>query len=106
MVHQVILAKLKPDLPADTVEKVMVEARIRLLKIPEIRNLACGKKIDLKGNPHDFFIAMDFENLSKMGVAADNPIYHQFIAQVIEPHVQKQISYEFEMEPGKDVKYS
>lgn len=106
MVHQVILAKLKPDLSGDTVEKVMVEARIRLLKIPEIRNLSCGKKIDAKNNPHDFFIAMDFENLSKMHVAADNPIYHQFLAQVIEPYVAQQTSFEFEMEPGKDVRYS
>lgn len=106
MVHQVILAKLKPDLSEDTVEKVMVEARIRLLKIPEIRNLSCGKKIDAKNNPHDFFIAMDFENLSKMRVAADSPIYHQFITQIIEPYVLKQTSYEFEMEPGKDIRYS
>ena len=106
MVHQVILGKLKTELSADTVEKVMVEARIRLLKIPEIRNLSCGKKIDEKGNPHDFFIAMDFENLSKMRVAADSPIYHQFVAQIMEPYVAKQTSFEFEMEPGKDVSYS
>lgn len=106
MVHQVILAKLKPELPGDTVEKVMVEARIRLLKIPEVRNLSCGKKIDIKGNPHDLFIAMDFENLSKMRVAADSPIFHQFLSQVIEPYVAKQTSFEFEMEPGKDVRYS
>lgn len=100
------MAKLKPDLSGDTVEKVMVEARIRLLKIPEIRNLSCGKKIDAKNNPHDFFIAMDFENLSKMRVAADSPIYHQFLAQVIEPYVAKQTSFEFETDPGKDVRYS
>ena len=105
MVHQVILAKLKPDLSGDTVEKVMVEARIRLLKIPEIRNLSCGKKIDPK-SAHDFFIAMDFENLSKMRVAADSPIYHQFVSQIIEPNVLKQTSFEFETEPGKDVRYS
>lgn len=84
----------------------MIEARIRLLKIPEIRNLSCGKKINSQDNPHDFFIAMDFENLNKMRVAADNPIFNQFVTQVMEPHVLKQISYEFEMEPGKDIRYS
>ena len=45
MIHHLKLIHLKPGLPAQRVEEVMVESRIRILKIQDVLSLACGKKI-------------------------------------------------------------
>jgi hypothetical protein len=106
MVHQIILAKVKGDDVEQVAEKLMIETRIRLLKVPEVLNLACGKKIDAQKNPHDFFIALEFENMNKLRVAYQNPIFDQFLRNTLEPNVVKSSTMEFEMEPAKDTKFS
>lgn len=84
----------------------MVETRIRLLKIPEINNLRVGKRIDVKINPFTYFFSMDVENLDKLKYAQESAVYTQFQKQVLEPFVTKINSFNYEMEPGKDVRYS
>lgn len=106
MVHQIILAKLKGEDPEQTAEKLMIETRIRLLKVPEVLSLACGKKLDVHKNPHDFFIALEFENMNKLRAAYDNPIFDQFLRNGFEPNVVKSSTMEFEMDPAKDTKFS
>ncbi len=84
----------------------MVETRIRLLKIPEINNLRVGKRIDIKSNPYTYFFSMDVENLDKLRYAQESAIFTQFQKQILEPYVTKIATYQYEMEPGKDVRYS
>ena len=105
MLHHLLLIQLKSEAREKKVEDLMVETRMRLLKIPEILNLQCGKRID-KTNPHDFFVAMDLENRSKLKAAEDDPIYLQFKHQVLDPHAKEVLTLDYEMEPGKDVNYS
>lgn len=105
MIHHVLLAKLKSDLPASAVEELMVESRIRLLKIPEVMNLRCGKKLE-EENPYNFFISMDVENGGKLKVVEQSAIYLQFRHQFFDPKVEEVKRLNFEMEPGKDVRYS
>jgi len=106
MVHHISFLKLKPGLDSQQVENLIVETRIRLLRIPEVLNLRVGKKIDLKGNPHDLFFSLDAENLLKLRVVQESAVFVQFQHQVVEPNVEKHSSFEYEMEPGKDVTYS
>jgi hypothetical protein len=105
MIHHLLLARLKTDLPANAVEELMVESRIRLLKIPEVMNLRCGKKLE-EDNPFDFFISMDVENGGKLKVVEQSAIYLQYRHQIFDPKVEEMKKMNFEMEPGKDVRYS
>ena len=95
-------------LPAQRVEEIMVESRIRILKIQDVLSLACGKKIPVNGHDtfHDLFLALEFENSLKRTAAFDHPLYHQFETQILKPNAQKIEVLEFEMDPGKDVRFS
>jgi Stress responsive A/B Barrel Domain len=107
MIHHLKLIHLKPGLPKERVEEVMVESRIRILKIQDVLSLACGKKIPGKEETlHDLFLALEFENSLKRTAAFDHPLYQQFEAQVLKPNAQKIEVLEFEMDPGKDVRFS
>ncbi len=106
MVHHIRFLKLKANIGPDQVENLMVETRIRLLKIPEIMNLHVGKRIDPKGNPHEVFFSMDLENMAKLRIAEDDAVYIKFQRQILDRHVEQETALNFEMEPGKDVTYS
>lgn len=106
MVHHIRLVKLKPGATTAQVEEMMIETRMRLLKIPEVRNLQCGKKIAVHDTPFDFFISIDLESLAKLKVMEESAIFLQFSQQVLEPRVAESKVLCFEMEPGKDTRYS
>lgn len=107
MIHHLKLIQLKAGLPPAKAEEVMTESRIRILKIQDVLSLACGKKIPGKEETgHDLFLALEFENSLKRTAAFDHPLYQQFEAQVLKPNAQKIEVLEFEMDPGKDVRFS
>jgi hypothetical protein len=106
MVHEIVLIKLKPGSTAEQVEALMVETRIQLLKVPEVINLRCGKRIDQARNPNHFFISIDYENLGKLQIAHDSPIFYRYTQMYLNPLSQEIETLTFEMEPGKDVAYS
>ncbi len=106
MVHHICLMEVKSAVAPEQLETIMVETRIRLLKIPEINNLRVGKRIDLKNNPFTYFFSMDVENLDKLKYAQESAVYTQFQKQILEPYVNKMMAFQYEMEPGKDVRYS
>jgi hypothetical protein len=107
MVHHLILATLKDSDSLEAAEKLMVETRIRLLKIPGVMNLACGKRIDAPGaNPHEAFISWDCESMAKLKAVQEHPVFVTYQRQVLEPLIAKMQQLHFEMEPGKDPKYS
>ncbi len=106
MVHHVKLIHFKPGTTPEQVESFLVESRIRLLKIPEVMNLRCGKKIDVKGNPYDVVVTIEFENMAKLNIAHDSDVYVKYEKQILDTFVAKSTTLNFEMEPGKDVNYS
>lgn len=83
----------------------MRETRIRLLKIPEVRSMGCGKAID-PTKPWRFYFSADYESMEKMALAQEDPTFLSFVDEVIAPYLQEQLSLSYEMEPGKDVRYS
>ena len=84
----------------------MVEIRIRLLKIPEVNNLRVGKRVDTTNNPHTFFFSFDVDNMDKLAYIQENAVYIQFERQILGPFVAATKAMDYEMEPGKDVRYS
>lgn len=105
MVHHVMLFKLKPEVTPAKLEQLMMSTRMSLLKIPEILSVRCGKNLD-PNSPWPFFIALDFESTEKLAMTQDDAIYMKFTAEVIAPNTAEELSLNYEMDPGKNVKYS
>jgi len=105
MVHHIVLFKLKPEVTPARVEEMMMNTRMQLLKIPEVLSIKCGKRIDPE-LAWPFFIAIDFESMDKYEMFCDDPIYVKFQEEVIKPNTADSLSLDFEMDPGKDVRFS
>jgi Stress responsive A/B Barrel Domain len=105
MVHHVVLYKLKPEVTPARVEAMMMNTRMQLLKIPEVLNIKCGKRIDPE-LPWPFFIAIDFESMDKYAIFREDPIFVKFMEEVIKPNTEDSLDLDFEMDPGKDVRFS
>ena len=105
MVHHIVLFKLKPEVTPARVEEMMMNARMQLLKIPEVLSIKCGKRIKSE-LPWPFFIAIDFESMDRYDIFREDPIYVKFIEEVIKPNTADSLVLDFEMDPGKDVKFS
>jgi hypothetical protein len=105
MVHHVVLFKLKPGLPVDRVEEMMAKTRAQLLKIPVVLGVKCGKRIE-PDCPYEFFLSVDVESMDKLAIYREDPVHIKFVEEVIKPNTSERAAYDFEMEPGKDVRYS
>jgi Stress responsive A/B Barrel Domain len=105
MVHHIVLYRLKPEVTPARVEEMMMNARMQLLKIPEVLSIKCGKRIEEEMN-WPFFIAIDFESMDKYAIFREDPIYVKFMEEVIKPNTEQSLALDFEMDPGKDVRFS
>ncbi|MCE9612168.1 MAG: Dabb family protein [Chthoniobacter sp.] len=105
MVHHITLCKLQPDVSPAELDKLMRTTRMSLLKIPEILSVRCGKNLDPESE-WPFFVALDFESLEKLAMTEEDAIYMKFIADVLRPHTSDRLVMNYEMEPGKNLKYS
>ena len=105
MVHHVVLYKLKPEVTPARVEEMMMNSRMQLLKIPEVLSIKCGKRIDAK-MAWPFFIALDFESMDKYAIFREDSIFVKFDAEIIKPNISDSLVLDFEMDPGKDVRFS
>jgi hypothetical protein len=105
MVHHITLYKLKPEVTPARIEEMMMNARMQLLKIQEVLSIKCGKRIE-SDMPWPFFIAIDFESMDKYEIFKEDPIHVKFMEEVIKPNTADSLPLFFEMDPGKDVRFS
>lgn len=105
MVHHITLFKLKPEVTPAKLEQIMMTTRMTLLKIPEILSVRCGKNIDSKSE-WPFFIALEFESMEKLAMTEDDAIYMKFVSDIVKSNTASRLTLNYEMEPGKNVKYS
>ena len=105
MIHHMVLYKLKPEVTPARVEEMMMNTRMQLLKIQEVLSIKCGKRVDPE-TAWPFFIAIDFESMDKFAIFQEEPIYVKFMEEVIKPNTADSLSLDFEMDPGKDVRFS
>lgn len=106
MVHHICLLETQPDVSDEKLDEIIVQTRIRLLKIAELSNLRTGKRIDTKGNAFAYFFSFDVESMDKLDLTKSSAVYTQYQKQIIDAHTTKSCEYNYEMEPGKDVRYS
>jgi len=106
MIHHLMLLTTKAEVIPSKLEEIMVETRIRLLKIPDVNNLRVGKRVDTTNNPYTCFFSFDVENMDKLTYIQENAVYVQFEKQILGPFVASSKVFNYEMEPGKDVRYS
>ncbi len=105
MIHHVVLYKLRSEVTPARVEAMMMNTRMQLLKIPEVLSIKCGKRVDPE-LPWPFFIAIDFESMDKYAIFREDPVYVKFMEEVIKPNTDDALTLDFEMDPGKDVRFS
>src|SRR5947207_14957584 len=105
MVHHIVLYKLKPEVTPAHVETMMMNARMQLLKIPEVLSIKCGKRIDPETD-WPFFIAIDFESMDKFAMFREDSIYVKYVEEVVKPNTEDSLVLEFEIDPGKVVRSS
>ena len=105
MIHHIVLYKLKPEVTPARVEEMMMNTRMQLLKIQEVLSIKCGKRISPDA-PWPFFIAIDFESMDKYAIFREDSIHVKFMEEVIKPNTTDVLSLDFEMDPGKDVRFS
>ena len=105
MVHHIVLYKLRPEVTPARIEEMMMNTRMQLLKIPEVLSIKCGKRIDPE-MPWPFFIAIDFESMDRYEIFKEDPIHVKFMEEVIKPNTADSLALDFEMDPGKDVRFS
>ncbi len=105
MVHHLSLYKLKKGVSEEALETMIRRTRSLLLKIPEALAVRSGKRID-PDCVWPFFVAIDFETRAKQAIFRDDPVYLKYLAEVIKPYTTEGLAVDYEMEPGKNVKYS
>jgi hypothetical protein len=105
MIHHVVLYKLRPEVTPARVEEMMMNARMQLLKIPEVLSIKCGKRVDPE-LAWPFFIAIDFESMDKYAIFREDSIFVKFMEETIKPNTADSLTLDFEMDPGKDVRFS
>ena len=105
MIHHIELFKLRPEVTPAKLEEMMMNTRMILLKIPEVLSVKCGKKVDPK-NDWPFFVALEFESTDKFAMFKGDAIQLKFLEDVVKPYTTETLVLAYEMEPGKDVRYS
>lgn len=105
MVLQLLLYKLRPETRPEEVEELMRRARTQLLRIPQVLSVRSGKEI-VPGSEWPFVVTLEFDTRNKQAIAHDDPFWLKFTHETMAPHVQDQLSLHYELEPGRNVKYS
>jgi hypothetical protein len=105
MIHHLVLCKLAPDVGEEQIEWMLRQTRSRLLKIPEVLQVRCGRNLD-DGTEWPFFFSAEFLSTDQLAAYADHPVYGKFVEEVLRPMTTVCQSMDFEMEPGKDRRLS
>ena len=105
MIHHIVLFKLRPEVTPEGLETMMRQTRAQLLKIGEVLSLKCGKNTD-PTSEWGFFLAMDFGSADRLELYRENAIHLKYVEEVIKPNTCGRLALDYEMEPGKDIRYS
>ena len=105
MVYHVAFYKLRAEVTPEKLEEMIRSTRSQLVRVPEVLTVRSGKKI-APDSEWPFFVALDFESLDKKRICEADPVYVKFQETVIKPNISDQWIMDYEMDPGRPVKYS
>jgi hypothetical protein len=101
MIQHLVLFNLRPEIDAEKVEWMLRETRIRLLKIPVIRGLRCGYRVD-PGTDWSVFLLVELDSVDKLAIYTQDPVHVRFVSEVIRPNITNQIALDYQSDPGGD----
>ena len=88
MLHHVVTFDLKPDAPADQVERSPTAAqRARARRLPEVRSLAIGVRSRTARGQRELCRGREFDDVDGFRVYADHPEHVRVIKELIGPHI-------------------
>lgn len=102
MIHHICLLSSPKAASPEQIDNLMIETRLRLLKIPEVMNLRVGKSVN-SNNSYFFFFSFDVDSLEKLELVKQTAYYYQFEKQVLSSLSALKTEYDFEMEPKKEI---
>ena len=101
MIEHVVLFNLRPEIDAAKIQWMLRETRIRLLKIPVVRGLRCGYRID-PGTEWSLFLLVELDSVEKLACYKRDPVHVRFVKEVIEPNITNRIAFDYQSDPGED----
>jgi Stress responsive A/B Barrel Domain len=87
MLHHVVTFDLKPDAPADTVDRIAAALDALAATLPEVRSLAIGTDLALREGNAGFGLAATFDDLDAFTAYADHPEHVRIIKELIGPNI-------------------
>jgi hypothetical protein len=105
MIHLLVLCKLSSHVDDAIIDELSSQAKIELLKIPEVLSVQTGRN-RTSASEWPFFYAVDVESLSKLDLFYNDPIQIRFATKIVGPHVWSQQELRFEIDPGRDIRFS
>ena len=95
MLHHVVTFKLKPDAPADQVERIGEAVNALAAQLPEVRSMAVGRDLALRDGNASFGIAAQFDDVEGFKVYADHPEHVRIITELIGPFIESRSPVQF-----------
>ena len=105
MIHYVTLFQTLPHVNEEKLGEMMITARVSLIKIPEVAAIRTGKNVDPK-SPWQFLVSIEVDSLERLKQVKSDSIYIKYLADVISPNVTEQFVASYELEPGRNIKFS
>lgn len=105
MIHHLVLCQLHPETDEERIEWMLRQTRARMLKIPEVLQVRCGRNLEPEAE-WQFFFSAEFFSSDQLAAYAEHPVQLKFVEEVLLPHTTVRVSHNFEMEPGKDLRFS
>ncbi len=87
MLHHVVTFDLKPEAPADIVERISTDLHALAATLPEVRSLAIGRDLALREGNAGFGVAATFDDVDAFTVYADHPEHVRVIKELIGPNI-------------------
>lgn len=104
MIEHVVLCDLQHGHAAGTLDYLLRETRLRLLKLPVVVAVRCGKRFD--GEVVDgFFFAVSVETEAKLRALLADPAFRRLESEVLDPVTTARRAVSFQTDPGGDPLY-
>lgn len=105
MIHFIALYQVGKKVSEEDLEEMIRISRTCFHRVNEAHNFRSGRNLDESGE-YAFFISADFESRDKLLMFQEDPSYHRFMAEVVEPFTTEGRDFTFETEPGRDPRFS
>jgi len=105
MIEHIVLFKLRPEVDGKMVDWMLRETRMRLLKIPAVRGLRCGYRLD-PALEWPFFLLVELETAEKLDVYLNDPAHRRFVDEIIRPNTSDRLVLDFRSDSGNDPLFS